>query len=120
LSRIFLIDNLIKDQVGKFGASFIVDTKIKTGDRRGSSSIKKRTIKALSQPMSEKRTSSVFSEERTRMPEGDKFKEWRFYSMTQGNKVDTGDTIHDNGKLFEVKSIQDWGTSMNAVAVKVD
>ena len=54
------------------------------------------------------------------MPEGDRFKESRFYAMTDENTVKTGDRIDDNGRSFEIKNLQNWNTSMKALGVLID
>jgi hypothetical protein len=112
MSRIPLIDQLIEDNVARYGGRFLVKVKNEIEDRRGSTELGTKTIHALSQPMSLK--------ERQRMGAGDMIKEWRFFSMTGENKVKEGDIIIDNNKSFEVKSIQDWGTSMKSLVVRVD
>jgi hypothetical protein len=115
MSRLFLIEDLIKKNVKDHGKEYKVKRLIESGDNRGSKTIKLKSIQALSQPTSEK--------ERMRLPEGDKIKESRFYAMFGSSFVEEGNVIEEtlNGETvdFEIKAIQRWTNSMKAIGVKI-
>ena len=112
MSRIPLIDDLLQDQVDKFGKEYVVIVKKETGDNRGSKAIKLKTIRAISQPTSTK--------ERMRLPEGDRVKESRFYGIPGPETVAVGNVIEETSeRRFEVKEIQRWDTTTKALGVRV-
>ena len=81
-------------------------------DRFGQQAYRLGKISALTQPFGDK--------DYQRLPEGQRFNEWRFISVLPPDRIEVGMQINFKDRWFEIKQVQDWDTVAKGHMVRVD
>lgn len=64
-------------------------------------------------------TQAFGDKEYSRLPEGDRQKTWRFAAVIPPETLELQDQVMWEGKWFEVKKVNPWGSIMSAKMVQV-